>query len=146
MSILKSMNPTLEDIYDRYSRVMYGVAFQITSNEEEAEKILMAGFKKMHILKNLVQRNPATSLQFIKLTVETAFELFPGYKTKHWEIKQFHTSPVLYQLIFENKNIQALCTKYGLTVPQLTKKIRSELSILANIKKRYLVKAITISA
>lgn len=139
-------NHSLEYIYDVYSPVLYGIAFQISSDENEAEKILVATFRKIHKLELSSQANPNLCLELIKLTLEIACELFPKYKRGFFGLKQFSKSPVLYQVIFENISISSLCTQYNLTAQQLMKSLRAELSLLSNAKKKYLVRVITIAA
>jgi hypothetical protein len=139
-------NPSMDNIYNLYSPVVYGLAFQITSNEKDAEEILIACFQKIHKLKYLKQRSTGTTLQLIQLTIEIIFETFQKYKKKDLDINQFHKSPVLFQLIFEKNNISSLCAKYGVSTTQLMKSLRGEISALSNIKKRYLVRANNITA
>jgi hypothetical protein len=146
MNTLYTISQSLEYFYDLYSPVIYGVALQISSDEKEAEKILIASFKKINKLELFQPGSPNLSIKLIKLTIEVACELFPKYTRGNLELKQFRKLPVLHRLICENLSIGSLCTQFNLTTQQLMKRLRAELSLLSNVKKMYLVRAITISA
>jgi hypothetical protein len=141
-----NINHSLEYIYDVYSPIIYGIAVQISSDELEAENILTATFKKISKLTLAKQGSSSLCIRLIKLTIETACDQFPKYKNGKLELKQFQKLPIFYQLVCENISIESVCTQYDLTTPQLMKYLREELAWLSNVKKRFLVRAITIPA
>ena len=138
------MSQSLECIYDKYGSVMYGVAMQISSNKIEAERILIHAFKKIKRQKLSDQAPPLPILKFVKLTIEAAFELYPKYKGNLLQLKLFDRSPILRKLLCDDVNIKTLSEHDEMTPAQCMKNLKMELSLFPGIKKRYLIKAITI--
>jgi hypothetical protein len=137
------IDQSLEHIYDLYSPVMYGTAFQFSSKGDEAEKILLATFKKMRGLKWVREENAGLAVKLIKLTVEMACELYPDFKKDNLEFRHYRKSPILFRLICEHKGMESLCSEYHVTSMQLMKCLRKELSLLSDVKRKYLVRTIT---
>ena len=140
------MSQSLECIYDEYGPVMYGVAMQISASVQEAERILIHAFKKIKKQKLAEQAPSMWGFKLVKLTIETALELYPKYKGNHLQLKSFYRSPILRKLLCEDVNITSLSNQDDITPAQCMKNLKMELSLFLSIKKRYLIKAITIPA
>ncbi len=136
------MCQALERVYDEYGAVIYGVAMQISSSEEEAEQILMQVFKKLQGQKLMNQHLPC--IRFVKLTIETALELYPEYNGSQLTWKPFYRSPLLKKLFCENVSIQSLSELDNITSAQCMKNLKMELSLFLNMKKTYLIRTVTI--
>jgi len=138
------MNKSLEYIYDQYGAVMYGIAMQISSNEKEAEQILVGTFKKIYNQNPTNQ--PLPGIRFIKLTIETACELFPKYNRNDLQLKPFHRLPILNKLLCENACAQSLSKHFNISSSQLMKDLKMEMDFFLYTKKRFLIRTITIAA
>ncbi len=84
-------------------------------------------------------------VRFVKLIIETALELYPKYNGSQLTWKPFYRSPMLKKLFCENVTIQSLSETDNITSAQCMKILKMELSLFLNIKKRYLIKTVTIN-
>ena len=123
---------------------MYGVAMQISSSEKEAELILIHAFKKLQRQK--LNNHNLTCVEFVKLTIESVLELYPKYKRSELQFKPFYRSPIFKKLLCENVSIKSLSKLDHITPAQCMQNLKMEMSLFLNIKKRYLIRAITIPA
>ena len=134
----------LERIYDQYSPVMYNIAMQLTSSEKESEQILICMFKKISKQKLFEPDHTLPCVRFIKLTIETTYELFPKYKRIPIQLKQFQRSPILNKLLCENMSIKSFSWQNNISSSQSMQSLKIEMAMLLNIKKKYLIRVVTI--
>ena len=124
---------TIENIYDKYSPMIYGIALDISSTQSEAESILISTFHKAY-KQNLIKKSSHfLCASLIKLTIQTAREQL---KTKNIiKIKQFENASLLHNLLCDQLNLEDFCSENNLSRNQLAKQIREELSSKRNTLK-----------
>ncbi len=121
---MKKARPELSDFYDIYSPMVFGIALQISPNQQKAEVLLQKAFELIHE-KDLAKLCPSTiSIELIKLIFKAAEELhFIGPQTKH-------TAPLISQIIAKETTVRETCLQNNRSVIQLGKEIRAELNSL----------------
>lgn len=129
MQLLRQLvcNPSVENIYDQYAEMLYGIALQITPDEILAQQILIATFIKVHKQKITDQKHPALCISLIKLIIETAREVLKI--NDEFKIRQFEKAPFLYEILCGQNAIEEICRQHQLTPTEIAKKIRREVKV-----------------
>lgn len=123
---------TLENMYDKYSPMLYGIAAEIASSQKEAEQILLTTFQKAH-RNDLIEKNKhSLCASLIKLTIQTAHEQLKP--KNNFKLKQFENTPLLHKLLCEQINLEDHCTENKITRTQVLKQIRKEFNSIRNTK------------
>lgn len=100
-----------ENIYEKYSPMLYGIALQIDPEQKSAEQILIKTFKKIHEQEITQEKYPTYCLTLIHLILKTAHEIFPLKFENNIKLKQFESTPLLHKLICKQINLQDFCTE-----------------------------------
>ena len=127
------MNNLFENIYDKYSKMLYSIAEEISPSQKAAEEIQITTFKKVH-KQNLIQQiYPSICVTLIKLLIQTAHEQIYHNELKHnFKLKQFENTPLLHKLLCEQINIESNCTENNLSRTEAGKILREEFNLLRN--------------
>ena len=120
-------NTSVENIYDQYADMLYGIALQIAPDEILARQILIATFIKVHRQKITDQKHPALCILLIKLIIETARELLKG--NTQFILKQFEKTPMLHKILCVEDVIEEIGRQHQLTTAEIAKKIREEITV-----------------
>ena len=133
---MNSPLPILENLYNTYGPMLYGIALEISPAPKEAEEILIRTFHKIHE-QNLLQARPALCATLIKLVIRTAHEqLNPGQLKNNFRLKQFESTPLIHKLLCEQISLENYGEENKLTRAEVAKRIREEFILLRNLKKR----------
>lgn len=118
---------TFEDIYDKYSPMLYGIALEISTSESEGEEILISTFQKVHS-QNLIQStNYSICGTLIKLLIQSAHEILNNNQGKiNFKIKIFENTPLLHKLLCEQINFNDHCRDNSLSHAEAINQIRRE--------------------
>jgi hypothetical protein len=116
---------TIEYVYDTYSSMMYGIALEISQNEQAAAAILISAFQKIHRQKLIQQATHGTCAMLIKLTIQTAYEQIK--QENRFSLKQFENTPMLHRLLCQQVSLESICQENKLTPTQVAKIIREEM-------------------
>lgn len=98
------VNLSLENIYDKYSAMIFGILLQICPHREAAEKVLITTFNKLYSHGELQNNNPCLFVKLIKLAIETAGEQLHLQQPVIY--KSFKESPLLQHLLFKNAGLK----------------------------------------
>ena len=129
--------PTLENLYDTYSPMLYGIALEISPGQKEAEEILISTFHKIGKQNLLQQAHPSLCATLIKLIIRTAHEqLKPGQLKNNFRLKQFESTPLLHKLLCEQISLENYGDENKLARAEVAKRIREEFISLRNLKKK----------
>ena len=131
----KSTN-IIENLYDKYSVMLYDIALEISPSAKEADIILISTFVKIHDQNIIDQENSAICATLIKLVIQSAHEvLMPDELEHNFRLKRFENSPLLHKLLCEqiNKNDNFLKNKSMPT--EHAQKVREEFITIRNLLK-----------
>jgi len=121
-----------ENIYDKYSAMLFGMLLEICPSREAAEKVMVTTFKKLFKQQGLQQNNPCLFVKIIKLAMESASEqsvlLQPG------RCKNFKESPLLQQVLFQNRSMKDCEDHFQLDKTTIGKMLRHEIMQLRAVK------------
>ena len=107
-----------ENMYEKYSAILYGIALEICPNVVCAERLFTATFKNIYNLNLTGQNSPSLYIELIRLVLSTTKnEIYPHENEINFTLKQFNSTPLLQQLICNEISLKNYC-------------------ILNNIKKR----------
>jgi len=121
----KLFNDSLDNVYNRYSPMLYSIALEISPTQIEAEEILIVTFIKMHKQKLIVQHHASICLMLIKLLMQTANELLK--QKEHIKLTQFENTPLLHQILCGCITMKEICRERKLTREAAAKIIREEI-------------------
>ena len=94
----------IENIYDQYSAMVFGILLQICPDREAAEKVLVSTFQKFYSQHKTLQNSPCIFVALIKYAIETASEQLQLQQPVVY--KSFRESPLLQHLLFKNANMK----------------------------------------
>jgi|GEM_PF-1199871 len=124
---LSTSNSALEKLYDTYGPMVYGIALDLSANEQEAEELLIRSFQKADSPQLFVKNHVATCMALIKLVISIARERLNNSSTKrNFRLSQFEKNPLLHKFLCEQVSMESHCIENGLTRPQAMKQIREE--------------------
>lgn len=123
----------LENAYDKYSPMLYGIAIEISPTKKQAEEILISTFIKAHRQNIAEQKYPSLYITLIKLIVQTAYEQLGLKKT--FQLSAFKNKPLLHKLLCAQISEENYCLENKLpgTVPG--KVFYTDFSSAENVKK-----------
>ena len=125
---MKRFNHTraFEEVYDRYSPMVYGIALEIAP-EGEADEILVATFVRLH--KNNLIRYQAHSIcvTLLKLTIQTAREQLNRNDIK---IRKLENTPMLHRLLCDGISIEDYAKENNMTPGQAADQHNREFRLL----------------
>ena len=125
-----------ENIYDKYSPIVYGIALEISPTTEIAEQILFRIFQEVYTQNLFEQNHPSLCVTLIKLVFQIAHEQLPHSQVKNnFKLNQFENTLILHKLLCEQLNLEVYCKNNKLTRVEIAKKIREEFIFLRKIKK-----------
>ena len=130
-----------ENIYDKYSPILYSIALQICNSKKKAEQVLMNTFKKVYTQDITKHQYSIYSITFMRLIVKTAKEIYPIKLKRNFRLKQFEKTPLLNQLICDQISLQDYCKEKYLTHQEVLHIIRKKFVIIANLEKVNVVSA-----
>ncbi len=134
----QSLN-TFDNMYNTYSRMLYGFAIEISPTQSEAEQIFINTFYKAQ--QQDIARTHANCLfaTLIKLTMQTAREELEGKITKIPTLSIFRNTPLLHMYLCENVTINEICKKLSLTLEQTVILFRKEVHTICKPKPNSLI-------
>ncbi|MEJ7646456.1 MAG: hypothetical protein WKF87_17795 [Chryseolinea sp.] len=122
---------TFEATYDRYSPVLYGLALEIASTEQEAEEILMSTFEKAYQQKIFDHIGSSVLVTLIKLMIQLAYDkLYPDQQMFALKLKCFENTPMLHRAFCEPKGFECYCNENRLSRADGFRQMRSEFHTL----------------
>lgn len=119
--------------YERYSKMVFGAAMEITANQKLAEEILLETFKKAHHQNLDGQTKDSSCLSLIKLLIKTAHEILPDGGKPNIRLKMFESSPTLHQLLCEQVSLENHCEEKNISRVEARKNIRAEVNMLRKL-------------
>jgi hypothetical protein len=122
-----------ENMYDKYSPMVYGIVLEISPTKEQAGQILVRLFQKVYEQNILQEKKHCLCATLIKLTIQTAQEQLKQKKNNNFLL--FKDSKFLNMIICEERPVTTICEEYKMTFNQVTQKIREELHIVQHLKK-----------
>ena len=129
--------PTLENLYNTYSPMLYGIALEISPAQKEAEEILISTFHEIYKQNLLQQAHPSLCATLIKLIIRTAHEQLNSTQLKNnFTLKQFESTPLLHKLLFEQISLEKYGEENELTRAEVAKRIQEEFILLRNLKEK----------
>jgi hypothetical protein len=134
-------NENLENIYDKYAAMLYGIALQIYPVQKNAEQILIYTFKKIHEQDITPEKHPAFCITLIHLVIKTARELYPVKFKNNFRLNQFEKTPLLNQLICDRISLKEYRKEKHLTEQAGLQIIFKEFSIIRNFENKNVVSA-----
>ncbi len=112
------------EFFEIYSPMIFGIALQLSPNQQKAEDLLLKTFELIRANKLAEQSSSSRSIELIKLVLQVAQELqYIGPQT-------IHTAPLISQLIAKKITVRETCEQNKSNVIQLGKEIRAELNSL----------------
>ncbi len=128
------LDKSLENIYDTYSKMLFGIAMQIAATEQDAEEILIITFKKIYKQNIIQQIYPSICITLIKLLIQTAHEQLNPEELEHnFKLKQFENTPLLHNLLCKQVSFEGHCNATNLSLAMGRKKLREEFNLLRKI-------------
>lgn len=121
-----------EKIYEKYSPMLFGVALEICPSKKHAEELLMITFKKIHLEDISREKHPAYCITLIRLIIKTAHGIYPEKFKTCPSLKQFESTPLLNQLICDQKSLEDYCKEKPLSQQEGLQIIRDEFSKIRN--------------
>lgn len=116
----------IEQLYDTYSPMLYGIALEISKTQSEAEEILMGTFQKI-AAQDFVKDDPTLSVTLVKLAIQTAHEqLGNGHFVNPIKLKQFENTPIFHALICEQLSLDNYCEENEVDRCTVLKMLRKE--------------------
>ena len=94
----------IENIYDQYSAMVFGILLQICPDRGAAEKVLVSTFQKFYLQHKTLQNSPCIFVQIIKYAIETVSEQLQLQQPVIY--KSFRESPLLQHLLFKNASMK----------------------------------------
>ena len=137
MLVIKIMmvQSAFENIYEKYSAIIYGIALEICPNVICAELVFTATFKKIYNSNITVQNSPIYYIELIRLVFRiTKNEIYPHEKKINFKLKQFDTTPLLQQLICNEISLDNYCILNNIEKNVGLRLIKSEFNSLRNLK------------
>ncbi len=125
------MRITLENLYDKYSGMLYSIALEISPSAKDAEFILINTFQKVDSENLLTRNSTAWCIALIKGLVETAQEKFnSGQKRNNFVLKRFENTPLLHTLFSQQRGITDYCKTNRISITEARRQLREELATL----------------
>ncbi len=123
---MKNTLISIENLYDNYSPLLYGIALEISQKQSEAEEILIGTFQKIGT-QVFVKDDPKLCVTLIKLVIQTAHEqLSAGHFVNAFKLKQFESTPIFHKLICEQLSLDDYCKENKIKRVKVIKMIREE--------------------
>jgi hypothetical protein len=123
---------TFENIYEKYSPMLYGIALQIIPSKNKAEDLLILTFKKI-VNQDVIQKPyPAYCIILMRLILKTAQEIYPKKFKNGFKLRHFENAPFLNQIICEQIDFQDHSEKNNHTRKEVLKIIHHEFRAIAN--------------
>ncbi len=124
---------TFENIYDKYSSMLFGIATELSDTTNQAEEILIITFKKFNSGGYINQSSPSVCITLIKLLIQTLHEKVNRHENKRdFKIKQFENSPLLHKIICEQINLNDYCIQKNIKRAEAGKILREEFNKIRN--------------
>lgn len=122
---------TLENIYDKYCCLLYGIAIQICPAKKMAEQILIKTFIKIYKQGIIPETCPSYCITLIRLILKTAEEEHHRSKVKNtFKLKQFESTPLLHEIICNQITLQDYCAENYLTQQEGLQILREEFKVI----------------
>jgi hypothetical protein len=132
-------NNSFENIYDKHSAMLFGIALELSSTEIEAEEILIKTCKKIHEYNLMLETNSSLCVTLIKLVIQTAKEQLKPNEIKHnFKFKHYENTPLLHKLLCEQKNLESYLIENNLSRVEIGKMLRKEFNLLRKMQQREL--------
>ncbi len=132
-------NSLLENIYDTYSPMLYGIALEIFDTELQAEAALIKTFKLFYKKHLTSAKCPGTFVILLKLIIKTAIEDgFINLKSNK-SLRLFENKRVMEYLFLQQKNLSCYCDENNLTYTQGLKLIQQECSLFNRLPEAAIV-------
>ena len=125
-----------EKIYEKYSPMLFGVALEICPSKKQAEELLLITFKKIHRDDINREKYPAYCITLLRLIIKTAHGIYPDKFKTCPSLKQFETTPLLNQLICDQKSLEDYCKEKPLSQQEALQIMRDEFSKIRNSKQK----------
>lgn len=126
---------TFEILYHTYSKMLYGIALEISSDQKEAEEILINTFQKAYKQKITRQNYPSVCITLIRLIIQSAKERpSPNQQIKNFKLKQFDNTPLLHKILCDQISLEQCSEESKLSRNELSKKLRIEVLALRKLK------------
>jgi len=125
-----------EKIYEKYSPMLFGLALEICPSKKHAEELLLITFKKIHQDDINRENHPAYCITLIRLIIKTAHGIYPEKFQTCLSLKQFETTPLLNQLICDQKSLEDYCKEKPLSQQEALQIMRDEFSKIRNSKQK----------
>ncbi len=131
------MKTDFENIYDRYSPMLYGIALQLCPATKKAEEILVLTFKKIEKQNLSFDNNKPLSIILIKLIIETAQDELSRGKTRcNFKIKLFENTPLIHQLLVQQNSVANYCIDNNISRHQALLNIRDEFKLIRKSSRK----------
>ena len=132
-------NSLLENIYDTYSPMLYGIALEIFDTEVQAEAALIKTFKLFYKQNLASAKYPGTFVMLLRLVIKTAVEDgFINLKSNK-SLRLFEKKGVMEYLFLQQKNLSCYCNENNLTYTQGLKLIQQECSLFNRLPEATVV-------
>ncbi len=124
---------TFENIYDKYSSLLFGIAIDNSASTNQAEEILIITFKKFNSGGYINQTSPSVCITLIKLLIQTLHEeIIQHENNRDFKIKQFENSPLLNKFMCEQINLNDYCIQKNITRAEARKMLHDEFKKIRN--------------
>lgn len=125
----------LEICYNKYSKMLYGIALEISETEAQANEIFIETFTKIHEQNIAVQKHSSLCTLLIKLLIQTAHEKINNNLGKtNFKLKNFKNFTILHQLLCEQNSLKNISEQNNLSPAEIGKKIRAELLSIRHLQ------------
>ncbi len=137
---------SIEQIYDRYSSIVYGIVLKFTSSESEADRILISTFRKFYKQYAHKETNFSLCVTLIKLAIQTTYEHLQLLLANGQDgVLIFEDIPVLYNTVCKNVNLDTYCKENNTTRTEVAKRLSSEIYSLDNLGKISMITPILVT-
>ncbi len=125
---------TVESLYDKYGAMLYGIALEISPSSKEAEFILISTFKRISSKNLLLQNSTFWGITLMKGLIAAAQEQFSaGQVRNNFVLTRFESTPLLHELISEQKGIYNYCDANNISIGEARRKLRTEWTLLKTL-------------
>ena len=119
-------------IYEKYSPMLFGDALEICPSKKHAEELLLITFKKIHRDDINRENHPAYCITLLRLIIKTAHGIYLDKFKTCLSLKQFEKTPLLNQLICDQKKFKDYCKEKSLTQQEGLQIVRDEFNKVRN--------------
>lgn len=133
---MKNSSDSLENLYNTYSSMLYGIALEISPTPKDAKEILIRTFHQASKQNLLQQARPLRCAALIKLVIRIAQEqLHPSQLKNDFRLKQFEHTPLINKSLCGQTSQQNCGEKNELEHGEMARKVREEFMVLRNREK-----------